>query len=136
MSEESATTPPPAPRAAPPPSEFRAMPEVRTIHFDFDRSDIRAADAAILDANVEWLRANPESLVLIEGHCDERGTAEYNLALGERRALATKAYLVTRGVAETRLMVTSYGFERLLCVERAEACWARNRRAALLIRSR
>jgi peptidoglycan-associated lipoprotein len=133
---ESPTPPEPPRRAAPPPAEFRAISEVRTIHFDFDRSDIRPGDAAILDANAEWLRANPQGLVLIEGHCDERGTAEYNLALGERRALSTKAYLVGRGIAESRLTITSYGFERPLCAQRTEACWARNRRAGFLVKPR
>jgi peptidoglycan-associated lipoprotein len=127
-------TPPPARRDAPPPSEFQATTGVRTIQFDFDRADIRPGDAAILDANAEWLRVNPDRLVLIEGHCDERGTAEYNLALGERRALAAKAYLLARGIAETRMTVTSYGFERPLCRDRAESCWARNRRAEFLIK--
>jgi len=127
--------PTPAPRrAAPPPAEFRAAPELRTIHFDFDRSEIRPADAAILDANAEWLRAHPERLILIEGHCDERGTAEYNLALGERRARATLTYLLGRGVAGARITITSYGFERPLCSERTEACWSRNRRAVLLVK--
>jgi peptidoglycan-associated lipoprotein len=107
---------------------------MRTIHFDFDRADIRPGDGAILDGNAQWLRAHPERLVLIEGHCDERGTAEYNLALGERRALAAKAYLVGRGIADARLTVTSYGFERPVCAERTEACWARNRRATFFVK--
>jgi peptidoglycan-associated lipoprotein len=138
-----AVTPAPEPpvveapsRAAPPPSEFAANPALRPIHFAFDRSDIRPADRLILDANAEWLRANPEQLVLIEGHCDERGTAEYNLALGERRARATMEYLVTRGIAESRMTITTYGFERPLCTEHTEACWARNRRAVLLVKPR
>ena len=126
-------TPPPR-RDAPPPTEFRATAGVRTINFEFDRADIRPGDAAILDANADWLRVNPDRQVLIEGHCDERGTAEYNLALGERRALAAKAYLLARGIAETRMTVTSYGFERPLCREKAESCWARNRRAEFLIK--
>jgi peptidoglycan-associated lipoprotein len=125
---------PPPRREAPPPTEFRATAGVRTINFEFDRADIRPGDAAILDANADWLRVNPDRQVLIEGHCDERGTAEYNLALGERRALATKAYLLARGIAETRMTVTSYGFERPLCREKAESCWARNRRAEFLIK--
>ena len=128
------TAPPPPRREAPPPAEFRATTGVRTINFDFDRADIRPGEAAILDANADWLRVNPDRLVLIEGHCDERGTAEYNLALGERRALAAKAYLLARGIAESRMTVTSYGFERPLCREHAESCWARNRRAEFLIK--
>lgn len=123
-------------RDAPPPTQFRAAPELRTIHFDFDRAEIRPGDAAILDANAEWLRAHPESLVLIEGHCDDRGTAEYNLALGERRARSTLGYLVQRGVADRRITITSYGEERPLCTEGTEACWAQNRRAVLLLKPR
>ena len=122
------------PRSAPPPTEFSALPELRTIHFDFDRSEIRPGDASILDANAAWLRAHPGALVLIEGHCDERGTAEYNLALGERRARSTMAYLLDRGVADTRITITSYGFERPLCTEHTEACWSRNRRAGFLVK--
>jgi peptidoglycan-associated lipoprotein len=133
---ESAPPPEPPRRSAPPPAEFSAVAEVRMIHFDFDRSEIRPADAAILDANADWLRASPDGLVLIEGHCDERGTAEYNLALGERRALATKAYLIGRGVADSRMTVTSYGLERPVCTEHTETCWARNRRASFLVKPR
>lgn len=129
-----AMTPEAVRRDAPPPSEFRALPELRTIHFDFDRSEIRPDDAAILDANAEWLRAHPKALVLIEGHCDERGTAEYNLALGERRARSTVAYLLGRGVADKRITITSYGFERPLCTEHTETCWSRNRRASFLVK--
>jgi peptidoglycan-associated lipoprotein len=128
------TPPPPPRREAPPPTEFRATVGVRSISFDFDRAEIRPADAAILDANADWLRINPDRLALIEGHCDERGTAEYNLALGERRALAAKTYLIARGIAESRLTVTSYGFERPLCREHNESCWSRNRRAEFLIK--
>ena len=131
--------PPPAPepaRAAPPPSEFAPVAELRSIHFAFDRSDIRPADRAILDLNAEWLRRNLEQLVLIEGHCDERGTAEYNVALGDRRARATKDYLLERGIAEARITITTYGFERPLCTQHTESCWARNRRADFLVKPR
>ena len=110
------------------------MTGVRPIYFAFDRADIGPGATSTLDANAEWLRVNPERLVLIEGHCDERGTGEYNVALGERRALAAKAYLLNRGIAETRLTVTSYGFERPLCRDHAESCWTRNRRAEFLIK--
>ena len=134
-----AVAPPPveAPsRAAPPPSEFTASAVVRPIHFAFDRADIRPLDRPILDANAEWLRANADHLVLIEGHCDERGTAEYNMALGERRAREAMEYLVARGIAEDRITITTYGFERPLCTEHTEACWARNRRAVFLVKPR
>jgi len=134
-----AVAPPPveAPsRAAPPPSEFTANAAVRLIHFAFDRADIRPVDRPILDANAEWLRANADHLLLIEGHCDERGTAEYNMALGERRARAAMEYFVARGIAEDRITITTYGFERPLCTEHTEACWARNRRAVFLVKPR
>ena len=112
------------------------MPELKPIHFDFDKYAIRAGDAKILDANARWLSANANQLALIEGHCDERGTNEYNLALGERRAKATVNYLVSRGVAANRIMIISYGEERPLCIEHNEVCWSQNRRAQFLAKSR
>lgn len=121
--------------ARPRPGEFRPVPELKDIYFDFDRYDIRPGDAAILDANAAWLRQN-DVLVLIEGHADERGTNAYNLALGERRARAAMNYLVARGVAAARLTILSYGEERPVCTAHEEACWARNRRAHFLVRPR
>jgi peptidoglycan-associated lipoprotein len=121
--------------ARPSPGDFRAVPELKDIYFDFDRYDIRPGDAAILDANAAWLRQN-DVLVLIEGHADERGTNAYNLALGERRAKAAMNYLVARGVAAARFTVISYGEERPVCTAHEEACWARNRRAHFLVRPR
>src|SRR5262249_10812281 len=90
------TPPPPAPAPAPPApaKEFMDNPAVADIHFDFDKSNVRPADAKILDSSAAYLKANPDLLVLIEGHCDARGTAEYNVALGERRAKAAMNYLV------------------------------------------
>jgi peptidoglycan-associated lipoprotein len=134
-----APKPAPEPAAAPArraePKAFEATKDLRTIHFDFDRSDIRPGDAAILDANARWLGANPRHAVLIEGHCDERGTNEYNLALGERRARATMNYLVSRGVQASRMSTISYGEERPLCTEKTEGCWSRNRRAQFLVKA-
>src|SRR5206468_3734087 len=109
---------------------------LRRIHFDFDKFDIRPGDAAILDANASWLRDNPNQLLLIEGHCDERGTSEYNLALGDRRAKSTMSYLASRGVATSRISIISYGEERPLCTEKNEACWSKNRRAMFLTKER
>jgi peptidoglycan-associated lipoprotein len=128
---------PPAPAPAPPrpaPAEFRPNPELGDVFFDFDRYVIRPDAARILDASVAWLKANPSALVLIEGHCDERGTNAYNLVLGERRAKAAQEYLVKRGVAGTRIATISYGEERPACSELTEACWSRNRRAHFLTR--
>jgi len=133
-----APTPPPvaapAPQPPAPPSQYHAEAALQTIHFDFDKSDIRPGDAKILDANAAWLTANSTLLLLIEGHCDERGTAEYNLALGERRAKATQTYLVSRGVQAERITLVSYGEERPACTEHSEKCWATNRRAQFLVK--
>ena len=138
-----AQTPPPAAMQATPPStarpapkEFTAIPELKPIYFDFDRYDIRPGDARVLDANAQWLKSNAEQLVLIEGHCDERGTNEYNLALGDRRAKATMDYLAARGVAGARLTTISYGEERPVCADHTAACWDRNRRAHFLAKAR
>jgi peptidoglycan-associated lipoprotein len=129
-------TPGGAAAARPAPSEFVAIPELRDIHFDFDKYDIRPGDAKILDGNAGWLKSHENYLVLIEGHCDERGTNEYNLALGERRAKATMNYLVSQGVQANRMTIISYGEERPLCTEHNEACWAKNRRAHFLVKPR
>jgi peptidoglycan-associated lipoprotein len=122
--------------AKPEPREFRAAAELKVIHFDFDRYAIRPGDAKILDASARWLKANPGVLLLIEGHCDERGTPEYNLALGERRAKAAMSYLVSRGVAADRISIISYGEDRPVCTEKTAACWTRNRRDAFLAKPR
>src|SRR6185312_21837 len=123
---------PPATRSNP--REFGAVHDMDDIHFDFDTYDIRADAARILDANARWMKANPAALVLIEGHADERGTNEYNLALGERRAKATRDYLVSVGIDAGRITVISYGEERPVCTEKAEGCWAKNRRAHFLVK--
>ena len=124
----------PAPVAPPPPQEFAAVADLTEIHFDFDQAEVRRGDAVILDANVEWLKDNPGFAVLIEGHADERGTLEYNLALSERRAKATTDYLVARGLPASRITLISYGKERPLCTDKNEECWAENRRAAFLVK--
>jgi peptidoglycan-associated lipoprotein len=81
------------------------------------------------------MKANLNYLILIEGHCDERGTNEYNLALGERRAKTTMSYLVAQGIAATRFTIISYGEERQFCTEKNEECWAKNRRAHFLVKA-
>ncbi|HEV8615847.1 MAG TPA: peptidoglycan-associated lipoprotein Pal [Methylomirabilota bacterium] len=115
--------------------DFAAVPELKDIFFDFDKYDIRPGDAKTLDANAQWLKSN-DNLVLIEGHCDERGTNEYNLALGERRAKSTMNYLVSQGVQANRITIISYGEERPQCTEHNEACWAKNRRSHFLVKPR
>jgi peptidoglycan-associated lipoprotein len=124
-----------APAPPPRPAEFRETDNLKDIHFDFDKYDIRPGDAKILDTNAAWLKTNTD-LVLIEGHCDERGTNEYNLALGERRAKATMNYLVGQGVQANRITIISYGEERPTCTEHTEGCWAKNRRSHFLVKAR
>jgi len=99
------------------------------IHFDFDKYDIRTAAKPILQKIASHLLKNPSLHILIEGHCDERGTNEYNLALGDRRAKATRDYLVALGVSSRRIEIISYGEEKPFCTEKAEECWLKNRRA-------
>ena len=123
---------PPAPAPRPAPAEFKSIPELRDVFFDFDKHTIRPDAARPLDANIGWMKSNSSALILIEGHCDERGTNAYNLALGERRAKATQDYLEARGVAAARITIISYGEERPACTARNEACWAQNRRAHFL----
>lgn len=109
--------------------EDHGMGGLTAVLFDFDQYNIREDQRAVLEANAKWLNANPAVSVSIEGHCDERGTNEYNLALGERRAQSTKRYLATLGVDKKRLSTISYGEERPLCMDKAESCYSRNRRS-------
>jgi len=99
------------------------------IHFEFDRSNLLPEAQEILRSKAQWLRDNPDVLAIIEGHCDERGTNEYNLALGDRRANSAKAYLVDLGIGGARLTCISYGEERPLDYGHDEGAWAKNRRA-------
>jgi peptidoglycan-associated lipoprotein len=117
----------------PAPHKFAAHPALKDVHFDFDRYEIRPVDAKILDQSAAWLRSNPGYAVMIEGHTDERGTNEYNTTLGDRRAKSTVNYLVSRGVASSRIHVVSFGEERPTCSAHTEPCWAKNRRARTLV---
>lgn len=103
------------------------------VFFDFDMSDIRSDAASTLQKQAAWLAKYPAVRLSIEGHCDERGTREYNLALGARRANAAKEFLVSQGVSASRLETISYGKEKPTCVESNESCWAQNRRAVSVI---
>jgi peptidoglycan-associated lipoprotein len=101
---------------------------LKDIFFDFDRASIRDDQKAGLSENVAWLKANASAKITVEGHCDERGTAEYNLGLGERRAKATKDYLVAAGIAPDRVATISYGKERPFVLGHDESAWKWNRR--------
>jgi len=143
------TPPPPAPTPTPTPtpkplSEYDKLQRLSVdemdrqglfaeIHFDYDKSDVREVDKATLQRNAENLKKFDFMMVTIEGHCDERGTVEYNLALGERRAKAAQDYLVSLGVPAERLKTVSYGKEVPVCTESSESCWTRNRRGHLTI---
>ena len=128
---------PPAPVPTPaPPQDYMRNAALNGIHFDFDKSAVRPGDAKILDASSAYLKANPDQLVLIEGNCDERGTVEYNLALGERRAKAAQSYLVAQGIPASRITLVSYGEERPVCAEKTESCWSQNRNDQFLTKPR
>jgi peptidoglycan-associated lipoprotein len=109
---------------------------LKDIHFDFDKYDIRPGDAEILKGNAALLTKYPTVKIQIEGHCDERGTIEYNLALGERRANSTKKYLISLGISPGRISTISYGKERPLDPDHNEEAWAKNRRAHTIILSK
>jgi len=144
-----APTPAPAPApdrgpAAPPPGPVTTQPLPGSeqdfvinvgdrVYFDFDRYEVRSDATALLDAQAGWLKRFPAVQVRIEGNCDERGTREYNLALGARRANAVKEFLVAQGVAAGRLETVSYGKERPVCTESGEDCWSQNRRGVSVI---
>jgi peptidoglycan-associated lipoprotein len=108
--------------------EIDRMGILADIHFDYDKADLREADRGILSKNADALKKFDFLKVTVEGHCDERGTVEYNLALGERRAKVAYDYLVSLGVPADRLKTVSYGKEVPVCKESTEDCWARNRR--------
>lgn len=102
---------------------------LRDVNFDYDRYDLRPDMREILKSHAAWLKANPQVTVQVEGHCDDRGTNEYNLALGAKRAETVKRYFIDLGIPPSRLSTISYGEELPLCKEQDEACWAKNRRA-------
>jgi len=124
-------TAPPAPAPAPAPAE-EAM-KFENIRFDFDKAFLREDAKPILQAVAAYMKKNPGAKILIEGHCDERGTSEYNMALGDRRAHSVKKYLEGLGVQRSRLSTISYGEERPLDPGHDEAAWAKNRRAVFVL---
>lgn len=98
------------------------------IYFEFDRTNLKPGSRAEIETNGRLLLSNPDLSIQLEGHCDERGTQEYNLALGERRARVVKMYLVSMGLERDRIKILSYGEERSVCVQHREGCWRTNRR--------
>ena len=116
------------------PKERAAAAEtgLQPIYFDFDRSFVRDDAKAVMKANAEWLKANPKVKIRIEGNCDERGTNEYNQALGQRRASSAKKYLTDLGISAKRISLISYGKEKPVCSAGTEDCWQKNRRDDLV----
>jgi peptidoglycan-associated lipoprotein len=149
--EAVSTAPPPAPPAEAPRALPPAPPVARgplpgsaedfrvnvgdTVHFAYDQYSVQDADKATLQKQATWLSRYPQVRVSVEGHADERGTREYNLALGARRANAVKEYLVSLGVSTARVETISYGKERPICTESNESCWAQNRRGVTVVTS-
>ena len=105
---------------------------LQPVYFDFDKSFIRDDARSVMKANAAYLKANPKVKIKIEGNCDERGTIEYNQALGQRRAQSAKKYLVDLGIKASRISLISYGKEKPICNESTEDCWQRNRRDDLV----
>jgi peptidoglycan-associated lipoprotein len=137
------TPPPPEPAeesqvAAPRPrqEEFVEVPELKRVYFAFDKSALAPEAIDVLTSNASWLKENDDTLVLIEGYCDERGTAEYNLALGDRRAKSVMDYLAASGISRDRVSTISYGKERPICRENTAECMRESRRAEFRIKSR
>jgi peptidoglycan-associated lipoprotein len=127
--------PPPAPKEEPAPTPAPVgSGDFQPVFFDFDAYTLREDGRTALDRNAKLLRDNPNIRIQIEGHCDERGTAEYNQALGERRAQAARDYLAAAGIAAARMDVVSYGKERPFAEGHDEASWQQNRRAQFVIR--
>jgi peptidoglycan-associated lipoprotein len=149
--EPAPPTPPPPPTRTPPPDfegEKFKQPELtrdeqiadwnqkqvlETIYFGFDSSELSETARRTLQTNADWLGAQPEASIVVEGHCDERGTIEYNLALGQRRADSVRAYMTNLGVGRDRMRIITYGEERPVDRGHAESAWSKNRRAQFLI---
>ncbi len=129
---EPAPAPEPQPTVSQPAEPTVAKPAANSVYFAFDSSELDASARATLDAWAAWLNANPDVRIKVEGNCDERGSREYNLALGQRRADAVRDYLASQGVSASRIDTVSFGEERPVCTGTGEACWAQNRRADIV----
>ena len=115
--------------------EFREVSDLQTIYFDYDQYSLSDQAHTALQRNADYLKDHPDLEILVEGHCDERGTIEYNLALGQKRAASVRDYYIRLGVPGKTIATISFGEERSACSERTDACWAKNRRAVNKIRA-
>lgn len=128
------TQPPPPPPPAPTETDEEAFARnVKDIFFDYDKYDVRPSDQAVLQGDAEFLKSHPNMNITIEGHCDERGSTEYNLALGDNRANSVKNALTQLGIPASRIRTISYGKEKPFCTESNEQCWQQNRRGHFTI---
>lgn len=136
------TPPPPVTQTPPAPAEepslrgkdYKEVPELSTIYFDLDQATLRSDARDTLQKNYDTLQKHSDWEVLVEGHCDERGTTEYNLGLGQKRAAAVRQYYMTLGISGTRIATISYGKENPVCTEHTEDCWSKNRRGVTKVR--
>lgn len=126
------SAPPPPPPAAGPSIDELWLQEVKDAYFDFNKADIRDDARTALGQTADFLKSHPELKATIEGHCDDRGSTEYNIALGDRRASAVKAYLVSLGISADRITTVSYGKEKPFCTQDNEECWQSNRRGHIV----
>jgi peptidoglycan-associated lipoprotein len=127
------SAPPPPPKAAEPTLQQLFDKEVKDAFFDYDKADVRPDAREALSQTAMFLRSYPQLKVVIEGHCDERGSTEYNLALGDRRAAAAKQFLTSLGISADRMETVSYGKERPFCSASTEECYQQNRRAHFIM---
>jgi peptidoglycan-associated lipoprotein len=139
--EQQVVTPQPPPPATKDEASVRfndwtAVPQLEAVHFDFDKAELGDADRAILQKNADYINSESDKMVLVEGNCDERGTIEYNLALGQKRAAAVREYYGKLGVPLGSIATISYGSEKPLDQAHSEDSWAKNRRAETKLRSK
>ncbi len=127
--------PPPAPSIVPGSAQDLKVNVGDTVHFEYNKYAVLEADKATLQRQAAWLAKWPNIKVTVEGHADERGTREYNIALGAKRATAVKEYLVSLGVSAARVDTVSYGKERPICTDSTEDCWSQNRRGVTIVAS-
>lgn len=116
--------------------DFTEIPQLATIYFELDSSEIRADMRKVLAKNADFLKTNPRLDIRVDGHCDERGTSEYNLALGQRRASAIRSYYKSLGIAGTRIGTISWGEEKPICEDSTEECWDQNRRVETQVKAK
>ncbi len=135
VAKASPAPPPPAPAPKPAPAPALTESSFADVYFDFDSYALRDDGKAALDKDAQLLREHPNADITIEGHCDERGTVEYNQALGEERANAARDYLLDAGVQAAQIKTVSYGKERPFCTEHNESCWQQNRRGHFVLTS-